>query len=195
VTRAFALLTTLCGAACLSAGVALAGVPAWPPWPDGLEAAAATYRRTLNASEELIRDGTLTQPRGIEETLQFDRETHGCHRGPAHAYRDYGAPEPGVRHEKGGKGRKGSAKGETARVRYPYRVFYRQALTLEALFEKPWKEGSEGAVEVEFRRTERGWEPGLKQEALGDPTKSAKPEAGREGDRRGNVQPGRGGER
>ena len=179
------LLTAALSAAWLSAGAARAA------WPEGLEAAAAMYRGTLNTSEELIRAGTLTQPRGIEEALQFDRETHGCHRGPAHAYREYGEPDPPSAPVKRSKA---AAKVESVRVRYPYRVFYRQALTLEALFDKPWKEGSEGAVEVEFRRTERGWEPGLKREALGDPTKSAKPDAGagRGGDRRGNMQPGGG---
>lgn len=154
------------------AALLAAAAPAGAAWPEGLEAAASSYRSTLNDVEVLIREGTLAEPRGIEEALQFDKETHGCHRGPAHAYREYGAPEPIAP--------KGTAKADRARVRYPYRVFYRQALTLEALFEKPWKEGSEGAVAVEFRRTPRGWEPGLKTELLGDPTRSAKP--GRDSD-------------
>ncbi|MBI5015184.1 MAG: hypothetical protein HZB55_06795 [Deltaproteobacteria bacterium] len=177
----------------LAAGVLAAGI-AGAAWPPGLEAAADAYRRTLNASEEPIRNGTLAAPRGIEEALQFDRETHGCHRGPAHAYRDYGAPEPPAPSPKSPKA---AGKMAAVRVRYPYRVFYRQALTLEALFEKPWKEGSEGAVEVEFRRTERGWEPGLKSERLGDPTKSSKPGVGpgRGIDRRGNGPSGEGGAR
>lgn len=163
------------------------------PWPEGLEAPASSYRQTLNAAEALIRAGTLAQPRGIEEALQFDKETHGCHRGPAHAYREYGEPEPPSLP----KSKKGSAKVERVTVRYPYRVFYRQAMTLEALFEKPWKEGNEGAVEVEFRSTPRGWEPGLKRELLGDPTKAARPGAGpgRGGEGREDVQPKGGGVR
>ena len=118
-------LSTALLAVCLSAGAAFA---AWPPGSEDLEDAAALYRGTLNAREELVRDGTLAQPRGIEEALQFDRETHGCHRGPAHAYRAYGAPDPPPAPAKRPKA---AAKLANARIRYPYRVFYRQALTLE----------------------------------------------------------------
>jgi hypothetical protein len=51
-------------------------------------------------------------------------------------------------------------------VRYAYRVWFRQALTLEEMFGKPWREGNDGLIQVEFRQNGKRWVPFGKKELL-----------------------------
>ena len=125
-----------------------------PVWPLALEEAALRYRASLAAEQEAVRTSSLKSSFGVEETMQFDLATHACHRGPGQAWRDYGAPSFT------------GATGDDARVRYPYRLQFRQALTLEEMFQKPWREGSDGEIEVVFRRTAEGWKPGPAKDLL-----------------------------
>lgn len=135
----------------LGPGLALAQVPC----PPGLLAAAQGQGRELARAEEIVRKSTLASPAGIEDTVQFDLSIHSCHRGPGHAYREHGAPEC----------QPPEADGRVP-VRYPFRLHYRQALTLEALFAKPWKEGSPGILQVTFEPEGDRWIPVARRELL-----------------------------
>ncbi|GAB4258225.1 MAG: hypothetical protein Kow0092_05700 [Deferrisomatales bacterium] len=123
--------------------------------PPALGESAAAYRATLNEEQRAIRDSTLDSPRGIEETVQFDLGAHACHRGPGQAYREYGEPECVPAEEP-----------DTARVRFPYRLAFRKALTLDALFGKEWQRGSDGLLQVTFQREGGRWLPVARREVL-----------------------------
>ncbi len=128
---------------------------AWPAeCPPALTAAAEAYRQRLNREQEAVRKSTLSAPRGVEGTMMFDRASHGCHEGKGQAYRVYET----FRCTEGDGG--------TAVVRYPYRLFFRRAPTVEELFEKPWKPGSDGILEVEFQREGNRWIPVSRREVL-----------------------------
>ena len=149
------------------------GRPAAEPCPEGLIAAASSYRESLNSAQELIRAGSLQSPLGTEETVQFDLTTHACHRGPGQAYRVYGDPEC-----------QSAAAAAKRRVLYPFRVYFRQALTLQELFRKPWREGSDGYLQVEFKREGSTWLAVTKKELLdrkegADPSRQEHGGAGR----------------
>lgn len=105
----------------------------------GLAEAARAYGQVLQAEQDAVRGSELASPKGVEQVVQFDLASHACHRGPGQAYREY--QEPAVRQ---------GAAGEAAAVRYPFRVFYRRALTLDELFRAEWQEGTPGALEVRF---------------------------------------------
>lgn len=105
----------------------------------GLAEAARAYRQVLQAEQDDVRGSELASPRGVEQVVQFDLASHACHRGPGQAYREY--EEPAVR-----QGEAGAA----VAVRYPFRIFYRKALTLDELFRAGWEEGTPGALEVRF---------------------------------------------
>lgn len=157
-------------------------------WPEGLAAAAEEHRQTLNRKQAATRDGTLASPVGVEESVQFDLQNHACHRGPAQAYREYGEPDRAPA-EPGRSGRVAVLGGEErARVRYPYRVWFRQALTLEEMFAKPWREGNDGSIEVEFRRSGKGWIAFGKKELLGRGEEKQEPKRSGEGSERGVGQ-------
>lgn len=129
--------------------------------PPGLLEAAQAQGETLEARERAVRGSTLALPEGVEETVQFDLAAHACHRGPGQAYREYGEPVCLA-----------AGEGERVRVRYPYRVFYRRALTLDGLFRAAWEEGTPGALQVEFEPEPGGrpevprWVPVSRREVL-----------------------------
>ncbi len=131
------------------------GAAARAECPDGLAAAAEAYQAVLNAEQAAVRGATLASPRGIEQTVQFDLSTHACHRGPGQAYREYGPPRCLPPGDDG-----------VVAVRYPYRLFFRRALTLEELFEQPWEEGSDGILQVRFGREDDRWIPLGRKEIL-----------------------------
>jgi hypothetical protein len=127
----------------------------------GLAEAARAYRQVLQEEQDAVRGSELASPRGVEQVVQFDLASHACHRGPGQAYRAY--EEPAVR--------QGDA-GEAVAVRYPFRVFYRKALTLDELFRSGWEEGTPGALEVRFEPEPREegeaprWVPISRREVL-----------------------------
>ncbi len=139
----------------LAALLAPGPAAAQAPCPPGLLSAARAQGAELAREEQRVRDSTLASPAGIEETVQFDLSAHSCHRGPGHAYRVFGAPACQPR---GADGR--------VDVRYPFQLFYRQALTLDALFAKPWKEGSPGLLQVTFEPQGDRWIPVARRELL-----------------------------
>lgn len=127
----------------------------------GLAAAARAYGQVLQAEQDEVRGSELSSPRGVEQVVQFDLASHACHRGPGQAYREYEAPAV----------RQGDA-GEAVAVRYPFRIFYRKALTLDELFRAGWEEGTPGALEVRFEAEPRDeeepprWVPVSRREVL-----------------------------
>ena len=145
------LLGALLAIACLGVP-APAGAGGCPP---GLAAAADAYRHGMNREQAEIRTSTRENPRGVEATTVFDRASHGCHRAPGQAYREFGPPEC---LEPGDGGR--------VAVRFPYRLFFRKALTLEDLFERDWEPGSDGILQVTFEREGDRWVPVARREVL-----------------------------
>ncbi len=123
--------------------------------PPGLGAAAEAYRQVLQTEQDQIRNSSTDAPRGVEETVQFDVPSHACHRGPGQAYRRFGVP-----------GCEPNGHGEAGVVRYPFALFFRKALTLEAMYAKDWEEGSDGAFEVVFEKEGDRWVPVSKREVL-----------------------------
>lgn len=123
--------------------------------PPGLAAAAALMGQTMQQEQEVIRTSSLQSPEGVEETVQFDLGAHACHRGPGQAYRVFG--EPACQHPDD-QGR--------VPVRYPYRLQYRKALTLDELFRQEWQEGSDGVQQVLFEREADRWIPVGRKEIL-----------------------------
>ena len=123
--------------------------------PPGLRGAVEAYRKALQAEQHQIRDSRAEAPRGVEETVQFDVPSHACHRGPGQAYREFGVPacEP-------------NGPGQASVARYPFALFFRKALTLEAMYSKDWEEGSDGAFEVVFEEEGDRWVPVSKREVL-----------------------------
>jgi hypothetical protein len=137
--------------------------------PPGVRGAVEAYRQALQAEQHRIRDSGAEEPRGVEETVQFDVPSHACHRGPGQAYREFGAPacEPG-------------SPGQASVVRYPFALFFRKALTLEALYAKDWEEGSDGAFEVVFEKEGDRWVPVSRREVLPGTREGAGGESPRE---------------
>ncbi len=125
------------------------------PCPPGLEAAAELYRQGMNREQAEIRTSTRENPRGVEPTTVFDRASHGCHRAPGQAYREFGPPECLEPVENG-----------RVPVRLPYRLFFRKALTLEDLFEQEWQPGSDGVLLVTFEQEGDRWIPVARREVL-----------------------------
>jgi len=123
--------------------------------PPGLAAAAALMGQTMQQEQEVIRAASLDRPEGIEETVQFDLGAHACHRGPGQAYRVFGEPACRPPDDQG-----------RVPVRYPYRLQYRKALTLDELFRQEWQEGSDGAQQVLFEREGDRWIPVGRKEVL-----------------------------
>jgi hypothetical protein len=123
--------------------------------PSGLLEDAQFYRTTLQDVQWAVRDSPAGAARGVVETVQFDRRSHACHEGPGQAYREFGEP---VCLPANSEGR--------VPVRFAYRLFYRQAMTLDALFKKDWKQGSDGAIEVEFEADGGRWIAVGKRELL-----------------------------
>jgi hypothetical protein len=129
--------------------------PAAVDCPPGLREEAEFHRVTLQEAEWAVRDSQLGSARGVTETVQFDLDAHACHRGPGQAYREFDSPVC----------RAGKANARVP-VRYAYRLFYRKALTLEALFKKDWKPGSDGILQVEFAFEGGRWKPVATRELL-----------------------------
>ncbi len=128
---------------------------AWPAeCPPALTAAAEAYRQRLDAQQQAIRGSGPDAPLGVEPTMMFDRASHGCHEGRGQAYRVYRA----FRCTEVGE--------DEAVVRYPYRLFFRRALTLEELFGRAWEQGSDGILEVRFQREGDRWVPVSRREVL-----------------------------
>ncbi len=123
--------------------------------PPGLREAVEAYREGLQAEQHRIRDSRADAPRGVEETVQFDVPSHACHRGPGQAYREFGIPSC-----------EADGPGQPSVVRYPFALFFRKALTLEAMYAKAWEEGSDGAFEVVFERDADRWVAVSKREVL-----------------------------
>jgi len=142
-------------AAILCLGWASSGFAAGVECPPGLAAAAAAYGATLGLEQGAIRDSSLGSPLGVEETVQFNLADHACHRGPGQAYREFGAP---VCLPPAGQSNRS--------VRYPFQLYFRKALTLEALYQASWEPGSDGALQVEFEAEGKGWIPVARREVL-----------------------------
>ncbi len=123
--------------------------------PPSLAAAAAIYRAALQGEEDAVRGSKPDSPVGIQETVQFSLANHACHRGPGQAYREFGEAVCLPREE-----------GPRASVRYPFQLYFRKALTLEALFAAAWEPGTDGAFEVEFEQEGERWIPVAKREVL-----------------------------
>lgn len=132
-----------------------AGASAQQACPPGLAAAAARMGETMQEEQEVIRTSSLARPEGVEETVQFDLGAHACHRGPGQAYRVFGEPACQRPDDQG-----------RVPVRYPYRLQYRKALTLDELFRREWQEGSDGVQQVLFEREGDGWIPTGRKEIL-----------------------------
>ena len=130
-------------AATLFAGAAWGAAPApeVAQCPPALLEEAELYRAALEVTQRAVRESGPTSPLGVEETVQFDKREHSCHRGPGQAYRVFDEPACLPARPDG-----------RVPVRFPYRLFFRKALTLDALFEKEWKPGSDGILQVQFAR-------------------------------------------
>ncbi len=145
----------LVGAVAVVAALGAAPLPGAAGCPPGLEEAAEAYRQAMNREQAQIRASTRESPRGVEATMVFDRASHGCHRAPGQAYREFGPPECLEPRQ-----------GRRVAVRFPYRLFFRKALTLEELFERDWEPGSDGILQVIFEREGERWVPVARREVL-----------------------------
>ena len=133
-------------------------VPLWghasDTCPAELLTTAAAYEIELQELEILVRDSSVESQKGIEPTSVFDRDNHVCHEAPGQAYRVYTAPRCAMLDQM------------RAALRYDYTLLYRHALSVEALFSQPWKEGTGGTRKVVFELQEQGWVPVSQKDEL-----------------------------
>lgn len=133
----------------------IAAGPVPPPCPPALVEAARLHLDTLRARQERVRLSTAAAPEGVEQIQEFDRAAHDCHLVPGQRRRDYGEPVC-----------RAARSEDRIPVRYPYRMHHRQAGSVSALFDAPWKDGPGAALEVEFELRGEVWAPGEQRELL-----------------------------
>ena len=130
-------------------------VQAEEPWPEGLEAAAVNHLSGLQTREYGVRDSTMLNPLAVIPANIFDRTSHKCHEGSGQQYRVFSEPLY-----------KGLGENGTHLVQTTIEVFYRQGVDLTALYDQPWKQGTEMAFQVTFEGTADGWKAVLERELI-----------------------------
>jgi len=123
--------------------------------PRDLVEAGNAYISELQLFQNKIRQSNAESPLGVQQTMQFDRAAHSCHGGPAQAVKDFGMPRC-ISSDKEG----------SFILKYPYQVHYRQAATVQALYEAPWEKGSDGFLLVEFLRENEKWKVAGERESI-----------------------------
>ena len=125
------------------------------PWPEGLREAVHSYFQTLQITDYRTRDSTLAEPLGIQPMTEFDRAGHKCHEVPGQVYRIYKIPGYFSEDTDG-----------SFLVRSRFDLFFRQAESIAQIFSEPWEQGSDGAIQVRFKKVDGSWESVEKRELL-----------------------------